>query len=275
MALVPFPQKNALQKREPDWDDSDESLDQSGKMSFLEHLDELRKRIIWSLVGVAVGVIISCFFVKEIYSFVMDPMQQLLRPGETLVYTEPTEAFALYLKLAVISGLMIASPIVMTQVWLFIAPGLYSHEKKFAVPFVLLSTVSFIAGAAFSHYVVFRMSWKFFDSFAGDSLTFMPRIEPAFGLYIKMLLGFGLVFQMPAIVLFMARMGLITARFLWRNFKYAILIIFIAAAILTPDASPVTQTAMAAPMILLYLLSILLAWLFGKKREPIDDETPA
>ncbi|HEX5108329.1 MAG TPA: twin-arginine translocase subunit TatC [Vicinamibacterales bacterium] len=272
MALVPFPQKNALQKREPDWDDSDESLDDSGKMSFLEHLDELRKRIIWSLVGVAVGVIIACFFVTDLYSFVMDPMQQLLRPGEKLVYTEPTEAFALYLKLAVIAGLMIASPIVMTQVWLFIAPGLYSHEKKFAVPFVLLSSTSFIAGAAFSHYVVFRMSWKFFDSFAGDSLTFMPRIEPAFSLYMKMLLGFGLVFQMPAVVLFLARMGLITARFLWRNFKYAILIIFVAAAILTPDASPVTQTAMAGPMILLYLLSICLAWLFGKKREPIEED---
>ena len=112
MALVPFPQKNALQKREPDWDDSDESLDDSGKMSFLEHLDELRKRIIWSLVGVAVGAIIACFFVTDLYSFVMDPMQQLLRPGEKLVYTEPTEAFALYLKLAVIAGLMIASPIV-------------------------------------------------------------------------------------------------------------------------------------------------------------------
>jgi sec-independent protein translocase protein TatC len=135
---------------------------------------------------------------------------------------------------------------------------------------VLMSSFFFIAGAAFSHYVVFPMTWQFFVSFTTDYVTFMPRIEPAFGLYMKMLLAFGLVFQMPTVVLFLARMGMVTARFLWRNIKYAILIIFIVAAVITPSADMITQTAMAGPMILLYLISIALAWLFGKKRVTED-----
>jgi sec-independent protein translocase protein TatC len=287
MALVPFPQK-AIKAGdpEPDWDDQDPESDDSGKMSFLEHLDELRRRIIWSVVAVGVGFGIACFFLEErtfgpigshgpwsfgLFKFVMGPMKALLQPGETLSYIDPTEAFALYLKLAAIAGLMLASPIVMTQVWLFIAPGLYAHEKKFAVPFVFLSSISFIGGAAFSHLVVFPMSWTFLASFTNDLMRFEPRVEPAFSLYMKMLVAFGLVFQMPPVVLFLARMGMVTSRFLIRNFKYAVLIIFIAAAILTPDGSPVTQSVMAGPMILLYLLSIALAWLFGKKRRPIED----
>ena len=270
MALVPFPQKSLTTDQDPDWDESDEPLAE-GKMSFLEHLDELRKRIIWSVAGVGIGFVAACFYIKQIYAFVMDPMQKLLKPGEHLVYTEPSEYFALYIKLAVIAGLLLASPWVMWQVWRFIAPGLYKNEKRFAIPFVLLSTVSFVAGAAFSHYVVFPMSWKFFGSFSDDTTVFMPRIAPSFSMYLKLLIAFALVFQMPAVVLFLARMGLITARFLLKNFKYAVLLIFIAAAVLTPDASPVTQTAMAAPMIGLYLISIALAWLFGKKRRTVED----
>jgi sec-independent protein translocase protein TatC len=271
MALVPFPQKNAVTGPEPDWD-GEPDLDESGKMSFLEHLDELRKRIVWSAIAIGLGFCIAAVFVREIYSFVMDPMQDLLGPGGQLIYTEPTEAFGLYIKLAVIAGLMIASPVIMTQVWLFIAPGLYAHEKKFAVPFVGLSSICFIVGAAFAHYVVFPLSWEFLGSFAGETLTFMPRVQPAFSLYLKLVIAFGLVFQMPPVVLILSRLGIVTSRFLIKNFKYAVLIIFVAAAILTPDASPITQTAMAGPMIVLYWISIGLAWLFGKRRRTSDDE---
>ena len=270
MALVPFPQKTRTTDPEPDWDDPDDQLDDSGKMSFLEHLDELRKRLMWSIAGIGIGFVVAFFYVKQIFTFVMGPMQALLPPGQHLVYTEPSEAFVLYIKLAAIAGLLIASPLVMWQVWRFVAPGLYAHEKRFAIPFALLTSSFFILGAAFSHYIVFRLSWQFFAGFADDTVVFMPRIEPAFSLYIKLLLAFGLVFQMPTVVLFLARMGIITPRFLWRNFKYAVLIIFIAAAILTPDGSPVTQTAMAAPMIVLYLFSIFLAWAFGKRRRTIE-----
>ncbi|MEO8070355.1 MAG: twin-arginine translocase subunit TatC [Acidobacteriota bacterium] len=267
MALVPFPNKTAIQSSDDDLDPDDDPLDDhAGKMSFLDHLDELRKRIIWAVVSIGAGFLVSCLFIQRMFDFIMKPLQAQLPLGGHLVYTEPSEAFTLYIKIAVIGGIILASPAVMAQVWLFIAPGLYSHEKKLAIPFVVMSSFFFVTGAAFSHYVVFPMTWKFFVSFTTDYMTFMPRIEPAFALYMKLLLSFGLVFQMPTVVLFLARMGMITARFMMKNFKYAVLIIFIAAAVLTPDGSPVTQTAMAGPMVLLYLISVALAWLFGKKR---------
>jgi sec-independent protein translocase protein TatC len=270
VALVPFP--TATQSSSADDDaDRDDRLDEpadddaGGKMSFLEHLDELRRRIIWGVVSVFVGFVLSFFFINEIFDFIMRPLQQLLPPGGTLVYTDPTEAFLLYIKIALIAGLILASPAVMLQVWLFVAPGLYSHEKKWAIPFVAMSSLFFVAGAAFSHYVVFPLTWRFFVSFTTDILTFMPRIEPAFSIYLRLLIAFGLVFQMPTLVLFLARMGVITARFLIRNFKYAVLIMVIASAVITPDGGGVSLVAMAGPMILLYGLSIGLAWLFGKK----------
>jgi sec-independent protein translocase protein TatC len=273
MALVPFPQQ--APERLPDYEigpDGDlEEQDAGGKMSFLEHLDELRKRILYSVLAIGVGFLVACFFIQDLFDFIMKPLQELLPAGGTLVYTEPTEAFVLYIKIAAIAGLILASPAVMAQVWLFIAPGLYAHEKRLAVPFVLLSSVCFVGGAAFSHYVVFPMAWTFFVSFTTDYITFMPRIEPAFSLYLKLLLVFGLVFQMPTVVLFLARMGVITARFMIRNIKYAVLIIFIAAAVLTPTGDAFVQTAMAGPMIGLYVFSIGLAWLFGKKK-PRDND---
>ena len=284
MALVPFPQKIAKPEDEPDWD-TPEPDEEGGKMSFLEHLDELRRRLIWAIGSVFVGFIIAALFIEErtygpfgeygpftfgIFNFVFEPMRALLQPGQTLIYIDPTEAFSLYIKLAVIAGLLIASPMVMTQVWLFIAPGLYAHEKKFAIPFVVLSSVCFVGGAWFAHAIVFPMSWQFLASFSNNVMTFEPRVEPAFAMYLKLVVAFGVVFQMPPVVLILARMGMITPGFLWRNFKYAVLIIFIAAAILTPDASPITQTVMAGPMVVLYLLSIGLAWMFGKRRTADD-----
>jgi sec-independent protein translocase protein TatC len=154
----------------------------------------------------------------------------------------------------------------MYQVWLFIAPGLYTNEKKFAIPFVFLSTAGFIGGAAFNHYIVFPWMMAFFASFNTPELAFMPRLEDVFDLYTKMLLGMGVVFQMPTIVYFLAKMKLVTARFLVRNIKYAVLIIFIVAAVITPSGDMVTQTIFAAPMVGLYLLSILIAWIVGPKR---------
>jgi sec-independent protein translocase protein TatC len=269
MALVPFP--NKAQKPDPDDELDPESNDDGsgGKMSFLEHLDELRKRIIWALVAIVAGFGIACLFLNPLFNFIMGPMTAALPKGQTLIYTEPTEALMLYLKMAVLAGLLIASPGVMSQVWLFVAPGLYAHEKKMAIPFVVMSSFFFILGSAFSHYLVFPLTWKFFLSFSSKDLTFMPRIEPAFGLYVKLLLTFGLIFQMPTIVLFLARMGVITAKFLLKNFKYAILINFIIGAVLSPGTDPVGQVLLAGPMCLLYIISIGLAWMFGKKRTPV------
>jgi sec-independent protein translocase protein TatC len=274
MALVPFP--SPAPAPAPDDDlaadrfSGEDDTETEGKMSFLEHLDELRRRIVYSVIAIGVGFLIACFFIQTIFDFIMRPLQQLLPPGQTLIYTDPTEAFILYIKIALIAGLIIASPAVMSQVWLFVAPGLYSHEKKWAIPFVVMSSFFFVLGAAFSHYVVFPLTWRFFVSFTTDILTFMPRIEPAFSIYLRLLLAFGVVFQMPTLVLFLARMGVITARFMVRNIKYAALIIVIISAVLTPDGGGVSLVAMAGPMMLLYGLSIGLAWMFGKKRQAED-----
>jgi sec-independent protein translocase protein TatC len=266
MAVVPFPDPHATDSPEP------EEL-VAGKMSFLEHLDELRKRLIYSLVSLCVGVGIAALFIEQIYQFVMRPMQQMLPPGGRLIFTEGPEAFMLYIRLAIIAGLVIAAPLIMIQLWLFISPALFSKERKFAVPFVVLASAGFIGGAAFSHYLVFPVMWRFFASFSNDFVTFEPRVEPAFDLYIKMLLAMALVFQMPTVVLFLARFGLVTARMMISYFKYAILAIFIAAAVITPSQDMASQLVVAIPMTALYIISIAVAALFGKKRKKVEEET--
>jgi sec-independent protein translocase protein TatC len=277
MALVPFPTQSAQRRSdgdlEPDWDNDDDlEGGGAGKMSFLEHLDELRRRIIYALLGVSIGVLISFFFINDIFDFIMRPMQAMLPAGQTLIYTDPSEAFMLQVKIALMAGLILATPVVFTQVWLFIAPGLYQHEKRLAIPFVLMSTILFVTGAAFSHYAVFPLVWRFFASFTTDYLTYMPRVEPAFAIYLRLIVALGITFQLPTVVLFLARMGMITPRFMIRNFKYAVLLIIIAAAVLSPDGGGVGMVVMGAPVVVLYILSIGLAWMFGKRRleEPAD-----
>ena len=237
-------------------------------MSFLEHLDELRRRLMIAAAAIVGGMIITFFFIRRIVAFVMDPLYALLPPGSHFMSTEMTEGFMLYMKIAALCGLLIASPVVMTQVWLFVAPGLYAHEKKLAIPFVILATGFFLLGAAFSHYFVFPFAFGFFANFFGtDSyIRFTPTIGPLFGAYVKMLLAMGVIFQLPTVVFFLARMGMVTARWLIRKTKYAILVIFIVAAIITPGPDVVSQTLVAGPMILLYGVSIGIAWLFGKKK---------
>lgn len=268
MALVPF--KGSAQPApydDPDEDDLEPDADSAGgKMSFLEHLDELRRRLVIAIVAVFGGFLVALFYINRIFEFVMKPLQEILPAGGRLIYTEPTEAFMLQLKVAALAGLVLAAPLVMFQVWLFVAPGLYAKEKRFALPFVFFSSLFFVGGAAFSHFVVFPIAWGFLASFTTDYMEFMPKVSSTFSLYARMLLAFGLVFQMPTVVFALARMGVVTAGFLVRNIKYAVLIIFIVAAVITPTSDVVTQSLMAAPMIVLYALSILIAWACGKKK---------
>ena len=247
--------------------DAEESAE-GARMSFLEHLDELRRRLMIAVGAIVFGMVVSFFFINDIYAFMMRPLEVLLPPGGHFITTELTEKFMLYMKIAALCGLFIASPIVMSQVWLFVAPGLYSHEKRFAIPFVVLASGFFIAGAAFSHYFVFPVAFKFFADFGPSQLVqFTPAIGPLFSVYVKMLLAMGLVFQMPTVVFFLARMGMVTARWLIRQTKYAILIIFIVAAIITPGPDVISQALVAGPMVLLYGVSIAIAWIFGKKKK--------
>jgi sec-independent protein translocase protein TatC len=263
MALVPFPSpQTGVSPLLPD----DDEVAPGEKMSFLDHLDELRKRIVNSALAVCVGIVVSFAFVSKIYDFLMAPTMKLLPPGSKLIYTEPGEAFSLYLQLALIAGLVLSAPFILYQVWLFIAPGLYSNEKKFAIPFVLLSTLGLLGGAAFNHYIMFPWMMAFFASFNTADLVFMPKLQAVFSLYTKFLIAMGAVFQMPTLVFFLAKMGLVTARFLAQKFKYAVLIIFIISAVITPTGDPVTQAVFAAPMIALYSLGIVIAWIVGPKR---------
>ena len=246
----------------------EEESESGARMSFLEHLDELRRRLMIAVGAVLAGMLISFFFIRRIVAFVMDPLYALLPPGGHFMSTEMTEGFMLYMKIAALVGLLIASPVVMAQVWLFVAPGLYSHEKKMAIPFVVLASGFFLLGAAFSHYFVFPFAFGFFANFFGTDtyIKFVPTIGPLFGAYVKMLLAMGMVFQLPTVVFFLARMGMVTARWLIAKTKYAVLIIFIVAAIITPGPDVVSQALVAAPMILLYGVSIVIAWLFAKKK---------
>ncbi|HEV8211141.1 MAG TPA: twin-arginine translocase subunit TatC, partial [Vicinamibacterales bacterium] len=264
MALVPFPSPQSGALPIPPDEDDDNSA--AGRMSFLEHLDELRKRIVNSAIAIGVCVVLGFAFINRIVDFILAPTRGALPPGVKMIYTEPGEAFSLYIQISLIMGVVLAAPIIMYQVWMFIAPGLYSNEKRLAIPFVLFTTIGFVAGAAFNHYIAFPFMMAFFASFNTPDLAFMPKLDDVFGLYTKMLLGMGIVFQMPTVVFFLAKMKLITARFLISNFKYAFLIIFVVAAVITPTGDMMTQTIFAAPMVALYLLSIGIAWVVGPKR---------
>jgi sec-independent protein translocase protein TatC len=274
MALVPFPKPDSLALQTPP-DEDEELLSGGAKMSFLDHLDELRKRIVNSCIALGVGVLASFAFIDRIFNFLLAPTRKVLPQGVKMIYTQPGEAFGLYITISLIAGLVIASPFIMYQVWKFIAPGLYVHERRMAMPFVLLTTGGFILGAAFNHYVAFPFMMAFFASFNGVDLSFMPRLEDTFGLYTKMLLGMGAVFQLPAVVYFLAKLNLVTAGWLWKHGKYAVLIAYLIGAVITPTGDPVNQTIFAAPIIVLYFLSIGIAWVFGPKKSKLAEDESA
>lgn len=234
-----------------------------GTMSLLDHLEEFRKRLIRCAIAVAVGMLVAFLFIDRIMTFVFEPARRVLPAGTAMIYTHPGGGFGVYIDVALLAGTVFAAPVIFFQIWRFIAPALYVNEKRFAWPFVVLTSAGAVAGAAFTHYVMFPAMIAFFGTFSGPGLVFMPNIDDVFGLYLKMLAGMAVVFQMPTFAFFLAKMGLISARLLWRNLRYAILVIFVAAAVLTPSADPWNQTVFAAPMIVLYLLSIGIVWIFG------------
>ena len=274
MALVPFPSQNRDDDRQdlPEkaggfspFGDHDEEPGE-GRMTFLEHLDELRKRITHAVSALLVGFVLAFAFIDRVQAFIYERLTKDI-PGGKLIFTDPAEGFMLMLKMAALTGVLIASPYIMLQVWLFIAPGLYAKEKKLAIPFVVSSSALFIGGAAFSHYVVFPAAWTFFASFSNSYIAFTPRIDPVFGMYVKLILALGFTFQLPVLMFVLARLGIVTSGWLLKNFKYAVLLIAIVAAVVTPDANPVTQLLVGGPMVVLYLFGIAAAWLFGKSKE--------
>ena len=246
-------------------DDRDDDDPREERMGFLEHLDELRTRIIRAGIAVGIGMAVAFAYYDRLGNFVLTPILASLPPGSSLVFIKPGEGFSFYLNVSLIGGLLLAAPFVAYQLWRFIAPGLYANEKKLAIPFVALTSAGSLAGAAFSHVVLFPALMKFYGDFSSTRMRFMPGVEDTVDLYLKLMLGMVVVFQIPTVVFFLARMRMVTARFLWRNFQYAILAIFIIAAVLTPSTDPWNQIVFAAPMIGLYLLSIGIAWIVGPR----------
>jgi len=235
-------------------------------MSFLEHLDELRGRLIRCLIALMVGFILCWGFRDPIFHFLTQPLRQALPEVKSFIATAPAEALMLKMKMAFFVGIFLALPYILYQVWSFVAPGLYAHEKAYAVPFILAGTLFFMGGAAFGHFYLFPITFGFLGTFGGDDIQFMPKVGEYYTFYSWFLLGLGLVFQTPVVIFVLARIGLVTPRFLLRNFKWAVLGAFILSAIITPTPDVVTQSLLALPMLGLYLLGVGVAWLFGKPR---------
>jgi sec-independent protein translocase protein TatC len=246
-----------------EFETAEELAESRSRMSFLDHLDELRRRILYSLYAVLACCAVTFYSWDRLYEFYIGYFSSY---GGQLVFTQPMAGFMFSLKLSALAAVIIAAPFIFSQVWLFVAPGLYAREKRVVLPFVFFSSLLFFAGAYFAHVAGYPAMWRFFASYARDNVQFLPQIDVAFSLYVRVLLGLGLAFQMPVMVFWLARFGLISARFLIVKFKYAVLFIVIAAAIITPSGDPVTLMVFSAPMVALYVVSIGVAWLFAKKR---------
>lgn len=234
------------------------------KLPLTAHLQELRKRLIFSFIAVGIGFILCYALAQSIFDILAYPLLKVMPRGGTLIFTSVAEAFFTYMKVAFIAGLILASPFVLYQVWAFVAPGLYQKEKRYVVPFVLGGSLFFAIGVLFGYFVAIPIGFKFLLGFATDFIKPMPSMKEYLSFSIKFLLAFGIVFEFPVVLVLLARIGVIDAKVLARQRKYAILLIFIFAAVMTPP-DLISQVLMALPLMALYELSILLAKIFGKK----------
>jgi sec-independent protein translocase protein TatC len=239
------------------------------KLPFTAHLEELRRRLIICFIAVGIGFVISYVFSKRLFEILMQPLVAAMPPQEKLIYTGLPEAFFTYLKVAFLAGLLLAVPVIMHQLWMFIAPGLYDREKRLFLPIVLLSSLFFLGGALFGYFVVFPFGFEFFMGFASDYVKPLPSMKEYLSFSAKLLFAFGVVFELPLFITFLAKLGIVSVAFLKAKRKYAILLFFVFAAILTPP-DVITQVLMAVPLILLYEVSILGARVFGKKDAKAD-----
>jgi len=236
------------------------------KMSFLQHLEELRKRLIISFIAIFVAFLICWNWAEKIYGYLQQPLVKVLPPGDKLAYTRLTAPFFLYMKVAFFAGLFLAAPVILLQLWLFISPGLYKRERRYAAPFILFASAFFLLGGYFGFSFILPGTCKFFVE-TGRQFKQMITIDDYFSFASMIVLASGAIFETPILIFFLARLGIVTPAFLMQKSKYAIVLSFIIAAIVTPTPDMVTQTALAVPMIALYFLGIGVAYLFGKKHD--------
>jgi len=243
-------------------------------MSPLEHLAELRTRLIHGAVSIFIGFVVGWIFHEDILRILMLPMIKVLGPDTQMIFTNPTDGFITYLKVAGLAGILMATPYWMLQIWLFIGPGLYRNERTYIVAFVLFGSIFFIGGAIFGYFQIIPLGLEFLiNNFQAPYFKALPSIKETFALSTKLLLAFGVAFELPLLIFFLAKTGIVSAGWLLKNFKYAVLVIFIAAAVFTPP-DVITQIGLGIPLSLLYLLGVLVAWLFGgnRKKEDADEK---
>jgi sec-independent protein translocase protein TatC len=236
------------------------------RMSLIEHLEELRKRIFWCLGFVGVALFPCWAYVQEIFDFMQRPILKALPPGKHLAYTGLIDPFMLYFKVAALAALFVSTPFVLYQLWSFVSPGLYRRERRFVMPFVTFGTAFFISGGAFGYYVVFPYAVKVLLGF-GKGLDPVITIERYFSFLMAVILGLGLMFELPIIIFILCQIGIVTPRFLMRHFRWAVLVIFVIAAIVTPSPDAFNVCLFALPTLLLYLLGVGAAALSGWRRD--------
>lgn len=252
-------------------EDSEETSEDS-TMSILEHLEELRNRLIKIFIAAAFGFSV-CYWMSEwIFFLLMKPLVAALPEGNKLIFTGVTEGFFTYLKVGIIAGIFLVSPYIIYQIWAFVAPGLFKKEKHILIPISIISAVFFVGGALFGYFVVFPFGFQFLiGKFSSEFVQAMPSIKEFLSLATKMLIAFGIIFELPLVILVLARLGIVNHKMLRKYQKYAILATFVVGAMLTPP-DVITQAMMAGPLIILYEISIWVSYFFGKKKKIVDDE---
>lgn len=240
------------------------------KQPFLSHIKELRDRLLVSVIAVAVGFVISYAVKEHIFKFLMQPFVKVMPEGSSFIFTAVTEAFLTYFKMSIITGVFLAAPVILYEIWMFVAPGLYENEKRYAFPFIVFGSAGFVGGGLFCYYFVMPTLFKFFVSYAADFITPMPDLKSYMSLCLRMLIIFGVIFQMPLLCYYLSRAGIISTRLLTSKRRYAILGVFIVSAIISPP-DITSQVLLAIPLWVLYEISIVITRIFGKK-ETVNEQ---
>lgn len=248
-----------------------QSSSDQAEMGLFDHLAELRQRLLRIIIAAFIGMLTCYAFAEKLFNWLMMPLIQAMPDKSTMIYTAPHEAFFTYIKVALVGGIFLISPYIFYQLWLFVRPGLYAHEKKYILPISFFSAILFVGGAIFGYSIIFPYAYKFFMGFAKTYISPMITLREGFSFALRLLIAFGIVFELPLIIFFLARLGLVTPKSLRKKRKYAILGTFVLSALITPP-DLVTQVFMAGPLIFLYEVGIWIAVIFGKKKPKPEQE---
>ncbi|HUJ90602.1 MAG TPA: twin-arginine translocase subunit TatC [Syntrophorhabdales bacterium] len=240
------------------------------KKPFFSHLKELRDRLVVCVIAVGIAFIVSYAFKEKIFAFLMQPFVQVMPAGSSFIFTNVTEAFITYFKIAIVAALFLGSPVLLYEIWMFVAPGLYEKEKNYVYPFIIFGSLLFVAGALFCYFVVMPVLFRFFVGYASEFVVPMPSLKEYMSLALKLLITFGFIFLMPLVAYYLSKAGIINHRLLSSKRRYAILGIFVLSAIITPPEMT-SQLLIVAPLIGLYEVSIIIARIFGKKK-PLEEK---